>query len=34
MVFKFGCLVGVCRSGVVNSRFPSFNGVSLPTTPR
>jgi hypothetical protein len=38
-VDKFGCSslgvqVGVCRSVVVNSWFPSFDGVSLPTTLR
>jgi hypothetical protein len=36
--FKFGCSSrgegGGCRSGVVNSWFPSFDGVSLPTTSR
>jgi hypothetical protein len=32
-VFKFCCSSrGVCRSGIVNSWFPSFDGVSLPTT--
>jgi hypothetical protein len=36
-VGKLGCSslevpVGVCRSGVVNSWFPSVDGVSLPTT--
>jgi hypothetical protein len=29
---SLGVQVGVCRSVVVNSRFPSFDGVSLPTT--
>jgi hypothetical protein len=38
-VLKLGCSswgvqVGVCRSGVVNSWFPSFDGVSLPITSR
>jgi hypothetical protein len=38
-VLKLGCStlgvqVGVCRSGVVNSWFPAFGGVSLPTTSR
>jgi hypothetical protein len=31
---SWGVQVGVCRSSVVNSRFPSFDGVSLPTTSR
>jgi hypothetical protein len=38
-VFKLGCSswgvqVGECRSGVVNSWFPSLDGVSIPTTSR
>jgi hypothetical protein len=38
-VGKLGCSslgvqVGVCRSGVVNSWFPSFDGVRLPATSR
>jgi hypothetical protein len=35
LVFSsWGVQVGVCRSGVVNSWFPSFDGVSLSTTSR
>jgi hypothetical protein len=31
---SWGAQVGACMSGVVNSWFPSFDGVSLPTTSR
>jgi hypothetical protein len=31
---RWGVKIGVCRSDVVNSWFPLFDGVSLPTTSR